>query len=269
MNDAPWFKFYASDWLAGTRGMSAAEMGVYITLLAMMYDEGGPVRDDESRLARRCGIAPVTFRKIRQTLIDEGKIHLTDAGLINDRAVEELACRGKVSEAARESAFRRWDKKTEKSKADGCERNAEAMRNACYPDTRDTLEEINSSKDGEAVAKADPLGDDPNRRLFSDRVIRFVIDRSTAKDEKSARALIGKWKRLAKDDAQALIDALSRARNQNIADLSAWMPKALTARDGPRQPFWRPGMPVAASQGQPDVFGRSPDHPLYGSAMAL
>jgi uncharacterized protein YdaU (DUF1376 family) len=267
MNDAPWFKFYASDWLAGTRGMSAAEMGVYITLLAMMYDEGGPVRDDESRLARRCGIAPVTFRKIRQTLIDEGKIHLTDAGLINDRAVEELACRGKVSEAARESAFRRWDKKAEKSKADECGRNAEAMRNACYSDTRDTLEEINSSKDGDAVA--DPMGEDLNRRLFSDRVLTFVVERSTAKDAKAARALLGKWKRLAKDDTQALLDTLSKARNQNIADLSAWMPKALAARDEPRPTFWRPGMPVAAAQGKPDVFGRTPDHPLYGSSMAV
>jgi hypothetical protein len=130
-----------------------------------------------------------------------------------------------------------------------------------------TLEEINSSKDGDAVA--DPMGEDLNRRLFSDRVLTFVVERSTAKDAKAARALLGKWKRLAKDDTQALLDTLSKARNQNIADLSAWMPKALAARDEPRATFWRPGMPVAAAQGKPDVFGRTPDHPLYGSSMAV
>ena len=37
----PWFKFYPSDWLGGTRGLTAEETGVYITMIAMMYEAGG------------------------------------------------------------------------------------------------------------------------------------------------------------------------------------------------------------------------------------
>ena len=41
MSESPWIKFYPSDWLAGTRGMSATEAGVYINLIAMMYESDG------------------------------------------------------------------------------------------------------------------------------------------------------------------------------------------------------------------------------------
>ena len=38
MSKMPWIRFFPSDWLAGTRGMSAVETGVYITLIATMYE---------------------------------------------------------------------------------------------------------------------------------------------------------------------------------------------------------------------------------------
>ncbi len=47
--------FYPSDWLAGTRGLSDAETGVYITLIARMYEMAGPIERDDNRLARLCG----------------------------------------------------------------------------------------------------------------------------------------------------------------------------------------------------------------------
>lgn len=34
MTSVPWFKFYPSDWLAGTRGLTATESGVFVRLVA-------------------------------------------------------------------------------------------------------------------------------------------------------------------------------------------------------------------------------------------
>ena len=48
----PWFKFYTSEWISGVGTLSAAERGVYVTLLAMMYDKEAPIDRDDTRLAR-------------------------------------------------------------------------------------------------------------------------------------------------------------------------------------------------------------------------
>lgn len=90
----PWFKFYPSDWLGGTGGMTAAERGVYITLVAMIYDHGAPIRRDDSRLARRCGVTKASWLKIIRLLIEDGKITTPDDGLLsNDRCEIELSDR--------------------------------------------------------------------------------------------------------------------------------------------------------------------------------
>ncbi len=85
----PWVKFYSSDWLAGTSGLSAAERGVYITLIALIYEYDGPVPLDHQRLARRCGLPAGTFKRVLAALIAEGKIYSTDDGLCNKRAFSE------------------------------------------------------------------------------------------------------------------------------------------------------------------------------------
>lgn len=43
MSGDPWVKFWPSDWLAGTSGLTAAERGVYITILALIYEQRGGV----------------------------------------------------------------------------------------------------------------------------------------------------------------------------------------------------------------------------------
>lgn len=142
MSEGPWFKFYPSDWLAGTRGMTATEMGVYITIIAMIYDAGGPVRDDEKRLARRCGISVATFRKIRDALIDEGKIEVAESGISNARAISEIENREKISQSNRDSANERWKvekgKKAEKTVPDECDRIENAMPRARASEARDS-----------------------------------------------------------------------------------------------------------------------------------
>ena len=77
----PWFKFFPSDWLSGVSGLSAGERGVYVTLLAMMYDHGGPIKRDDGRLSRQCGLPKVGFSRALEALIALGKITESDGTL--------------------------------------------------------------------------------------------------------------------------------------------------------------------------------------------
>ena len=83
MSDSPFFQFYPSDWLAGTRGLTAAETGVYITLVAMMYEAEGPIPNDAKRLARLCGSTPAAFKKCIDGLLATGKLSQDERGFLN------------------------------------------------------------------------------------------------------------------------------------------------------------------------------------------
>lgn len=144
MSGAPWVRFFPSDWLAGTRGMSAAETGVYITLIAMMYESKEPVQDDDARLSRLCGLPVPGYRKIRDSLISSGKIVSSDGHLWNKRAQTEMEIRDEKTVSAKKSADSRWSKKQVKSIDDGCERNANAMRTQCYPEPDIRKEELDA-----------------------------------------------------------------------------------------------------------------------------
>lgn len=86
----PWVKFYTSDWLAGTSGLSAAERGVFITLVCLIYEYEGPIPLDYTRLARRCGVPAGSFKRILAALIDQNKVYPTPLGLTNDTCIRML-----------------------------------------------------------------------------------------------------------------------------------------------------------------------------------
>lgn len=113
-NKTPYFRFFASDWLAGTRGLKADETGVYITLLALMYERTTPVPfGDADKLARMCGIGKTRFDRIISALLDDGKLIVTDGGLWNRRVGKEFGWREKNSEDAKRAAQSRWQKDKE------------------------------------------------------------------------------------------------------------------------------------------------------------
>lgn len=105
MSALPWVRFYPSDWLAGTRGLSAAETGIYITLIASMYERGEPIPEDHARLARACGASNSSFKAALEVLVDGRKIVRVDGGLWNHRVGKESAHRTGVSEAGRQAGL--------------------------------------------------------------------------------------------------------------------------------------------------------------------
>ena len=132
MSDGPWIKFYPSDWLTGTRGMTAAEMGVYISLIMMMYEKGGPISADGSRLARLCGLARPTFEKILAGLVDAKKVRKDGDNLFHERVENELRVRQNFSDAQRKAAVSRWEKRKENQ--DESEANALPAQSPRAPD---------------------------------------------------------------------------------------------------------------------------------------
>ena len=70
----PYVRFFVSDWLGGTRGLKTGEVGIYITLIALMYDKEAPLPEDHERLARQCGCTSKQFVQALEMLIGEGEI---------------------------------------------------------------------------------------------------------------------------------------------------------------------------------------------------
>lgn len=118
---APYVPFYPSDWLAGVASLTPAEVGVYINILALIYENDGPVPYDVKRLSRRMGINAGPLKKIVTALIDEGKLVDEHGSLTNLRAEKEIQERLSKSAIAKQNAFARWKKikqKQQKSNAD-------------------------------------------------------------------------------------------------------------------------------------------------------
>lgn len=116
--------FYPSDWLAGTRGLSDAEAGVYINLICRMYEMAGPIERDDNRLARHCGCkSKASFVKSLEYLISEGKIIQSGNELFNERVQKEIKNTTEKSSKAKSAAQSRWDKKANKNN-DGTNANA-------------------------------------------------------------------------------------------------------------------------------------------------
>lgn len=123
----PYVRFFPSDWLSGTRGLTAIETGVYITLICMMYENTEPVQGDDKRLARVCGCTPAAFRRAVDALIDEGKIDAKDGGYWNERVQKEFDFRLENSNSAKEAANKRWGKTQQKQRG----KDASAMQPQC------------------------------------------------------------------------------------------------------------------------------------------
>lgn len=116
MSGTPWIRFYPSDWLGGTRGFSAAESGIYISLICLMYESPeGKIQNHTARLARYCGASGASFKRTLSMLIECGKIVDRSGYLSNNRVVEERLYSQQKTNVARDKAIRRWNGKINKN----------------------------------------------------------------------------------------------------------------------------------------------------------
>lgn len=135
--------FYPSEWLAGTRGLSDAETGVYITLIAKMYEMAGPIERDDDRLYRVCGCSSkASFLKSLNYLISEGKIIETPDGIFNEKVEKVIKITTEKSDKAKAAAQSRWDRKPSKNnKAIDANASPKHMPEGCQLELEVKLEE--------------------------------------------------------------------------------------------------------------------------------
>ncbi len=173
MSGNPWIRFFPSDWLAGTRGMTPSEVGIYITLIALLYERGGKLENNPARLSRLCGASNSGFKRTLETLIDEDKIVDDGVYLSNIRVLEELSYTQNRSTLARDSANRRWGELSNKN-SHGADANA--MRAQCNgnaaPDANQKPEAIEDTplSSGDVIAEANdppkPIKKYPVQKAF-------------------------------------------------------------------------------------------------------
>ena len=136
MGDTPFIKFYPSDFLGGTSGLSPAERGVYITLLCLIYENDGPVERHDARLARRCGSPKASFVRILDELIGQGKMIERDGMLFNKRAEKALVDRQTRTQNATHAARAKWSAQAQKTQSNQRSGNAGAVRGQCVGDAK-------------------------------------------------------------------------------------------------------------------------------------
>lgn len=193
MSEAPYIPFYTSDFLGGTSGMTAASKGVYITLLCLMYETEAPLRQSWDVLARRCGCTLPAFRRAVESLEDDGKITVTDAGVWSEKCERHIAQRRERQSSAKAAAKKRWQKNKEKQgKSDTGASSAQ-----CQPEP-EPYEEANASSKSTRVQVRDAL----EQEASAEAVASFIAYRSKTK----AKALtVTAAKRLAAS-LRAIID---------------------------------------------------------------
>lgn len=184
MGEKPFIKFFPSDFLGGTSGLSPAERGVYMTLLCLMYEQDGPIPRDDGRLARRCGAPKAAFIRSLECLIYEGKI--TDAGgmLSNGRAEKAIIDRASRVEIATIAANERWSAQKGKSKQKQGRHNANAMpeqcQTECQPEPEPDIKDNTNVLFKKPTKRATAIRDDWS---LSERSRQDAIDRQFSAEE--------------------------------------------------------------------------------------
>jgi len=200
VSESPFFQFYPSDWLGGTRGLTAVETGIYITLVAMMYEQEAPIDMDQKRLARLCGATLPAFEKAIEELVAQRKIIITDAGLWNERTRKEIEKRAEKRALASASANARWNK----SEQNQSPSDANASETQC---------ETDANQKPEPYSKREL--DKSNSCPFADFWAVWPFKVSKASAEKA-------WRKLSDDDRiAAKASAAGWAQKWRAANVSA------------------------------------------------
>ena len=239
MSDGPWFKFYASDWIGGTRLLSATVTGVYITLIAMIYDKGGPISNDEDELARACGLPPKQFQSALEKLVSKRKITVSSDGkLSNPRSEKELAARRANSSQRADAAKVRWQK-TDENQA-----SSDASASAPHDPRISTRARLQKSD----------LREDTSRRSVAASPRRTKATRLDA-----AWLLPSKWGEWAMTEFPHLTRDAIRREAEGFRDY--WISKPDHATKLDWEATWRNWIRRAATQSQPRGSPRQSNRP--------
>lgn len=109
------FSFHIGDFLGGTMGFDAQELGSYTSLLIAHYQAGNTgLQDDEVLLARYARVSLKVWRRIRHRVLE--KFSLNDGHWTHERVIEELRKMHELSSQNSEKSLKRWNTPKPKAK---------------------------------------------------------------------------------------------------------------------------------------------------------
>ena len=89
MNGLPYYKRYPRDFIEGTIGMPFELKGAYSMVLDLIYMQGGELPDDARYISGLLGCSSKQWAYFRKGLIERGKLAVSGAFLVNNRARKE------------------------------------------------------------------------------------------------------------------------------------------------------------------------------------
>ena len=108
MSVSPWFKCYPDQFILGMENLDTDEQAFYNQIVMRMYHAGDAIYVDDRTIARWCNSNARKWNRVRQSLLDKGRIvEVPGGGIVDERALEEMHtyCRessAKVPERVRE-----------------------------------------------------------------------------------------------------------------------------------------------------------------------
>jgi len=112
-----WYKRYGGDFVQGTLELTLEQKGAFSLLLDLIYNRQKPISDNERWLAGICGVSLRKWRSIRQALIDQDKIYISEGKISNQRADKELENTAKATRKLSESGAKGGRKRAENEAA--------------------------------------------------------------------------------------------------------------------------------------------------------
>lgn len=235
MGQIKWYKRDPQDALDGMAPLSLEERGAYNTVLDLFYVRDGKLPDDDRFIAGFLGCDVRVWRRIRERLIDLGKLFVEAGHIHNRRADEELhtalarlVCSRNAGKASASSRARKSDMKPNNNNGgEPADVETDAPTGAATGVlSNDTKSSVPNGTGVPPLSLAD--------RLWSDGL---AVLTSCDVPNKQARSLLGKWRKLVGD--AAVLELLVQCQAQSISEPVPWMEAAVRARGGPVVPFRR------------------------------
>lgn len=113
MSGPQWYKREPRSALRGMAKLTLEQRGWYQTVQDMIYDEGGPIVDDERHLAGQMMISTRKYRAVRDALVALGRIVIVDGLIHDERADDTLDAWRKTHEAQVEGGAKGGKKRAE------------------------------------------------------------------------------------------------------------------------------------------------------------
>ena len=214
----PYFNFYPSDFMGGTRGLSAQQVGVYMMLLCKIYEDNGPVEFDSYKLSTYCGMRENTFIKIFDQLVRLDKLQHENGAVFNERAQTEISSRANTlknnSKAGKVSAQKRQQK--QQSNPTGVQR-------------------VFNHTDSDSDSDTDT--DTVKKDIYTDQQELIPSEPAKPKAKRAAPKIPFPVDWVLPDDWRA--DAIERGMRPEVVDLEAKDFQSYHIEGGEKRPGWR------------------------------